>query len=168
MRVASSFDSVTAACEAALALAPDHFPPDLPTNELLSEAPEWYPFELRAWEIGEKIRQALSANRKLRGDSAVQENLLRVVLQRNLRRGRQPFVTNLAFKSAQPIAKYLAIFLNDPDIDGQVVDALLKMQAAGYSAEVASLTQSRYRWIRTLAQKYLRAYPAPNSRLQPT
>ena len=168
MRVAPSIESVTAACEAALGLAPDHFPPDLPTNEVLAGAPDWYAFEHRAWEIGEEIRQALSANRKLRQNSAVQESMLRVALERNLRRGRQPFVTNLAFKSAQPLAKYLVAFLNDPDIDGQVVAALLKMQAAGYCAEVSPLTQSRYGWIRTLAQKYLRTYPAPNSRLQPT
>jgi hypothetical protein len=162
MRVAPSLESVAAACDEALALAPDQYPPDLPTPELLAGAPAWYPFEHRVWAIGEEIRQALAINRRLRADPAVHECLLRVVCERNLRRGRQPFVTNLAFKSAQPVARYLAAFLKDPDIGGEVVDALLKMKAAGYTAEVEPLTQSRYRWIRTLANRYLRAYPAPN------
>src|SRR5215510_3477801 len=54
------------ACERALKLAPEAYPPTLPASPGLLGAPEWYPFEIEVWPIGEDIRQAFSRNRKLK------------------------------------------------------------------------------------------------------
>ena len=146
---------VETACEQALEIAPEKFPPDLHSNELLAGAPAWYPFEYRAWELGESVRQTLARHRKLRADPKVQSLLLRVILERNLRRGRQSFVFGLACKSAQPQARHIAPFLKDPDIQGQVLDALIKMRARGFDEKVKPLLDSPYKWIRSLARKYI-------------
>ena len=73
----------------AVRLAPEQFPPDLPTTPLLDGAPQWYSFEHQAWAMGEDIRQALAARPKLRSDAQVQHCLLKVIATANLRRGRQ-------------------------------------------------------------------------------
>lgn len=143
-------------CAQALSLAPDQFLADLPSPELLAGAPAWYPFELQAWQIGESIRQVLARNRKLRADPGVQSMLLRVIHQRNLRRGRQSFVFGLGYKCAQPHAPHIVAFLKDPDIQGQVLDSLIKMRASGFTDQVTPLLEARYMWIRALARKYLR------------
>jgi hypothetical protein len=39
-------------------------------------------------------------------------------------------------------AERLVVFLNDPDVDGQVLDTLIKMKAPSYPREVGVLLQS--------------------------
>jgi hypothetical protein len=73
----------------------------------------------------------------------------------NLRRGRQSFIMALGFGSARHFAERLVVFLNDPDVDGQVLDTLIKIKTSSYIREVGAVLQSDKRWIRKLAQKYL-------------
>ena len=148
-------EEILAAVQLALEMAPSELPPDLPTRPDLLGAPGWYPFELRAWELGEGIRQGLVRSPRLKTRAVVQEALLAVVERRSLRRGRQPFVLNLGHFAASAMAHRLAPFLADADIDGQVIDALLRMRAGGFAAQVAPLSTSNRAWVRRLARRYL-------------
>jgi hypothetical protein len=120
---------------------------------------EWYEFEHRAWEIGESVRRAFVKNRRFKTNSALPTNVAEVATCRNLRRGPQPFVMALGFVAARQFAPALAEFVNDPDVDGQVIDTLLKMRAPGYARVIGSLLRSDKAWIRRLAGRYVERYP---------
>jgi hypothetical protein len=139
--------------------APVDFPPTLPSRPELLGAPEWYRFELDVWPIGEVIRQSFIHSPKMKKDWGTLEAIVRVVECKNLRRGRQSFVMALAFVGAREFAPRLAVFLDDPDLDGQVVDTLIKMKAPGYTEAVGKLMSSENLWIRKLAKRYIERFP---------
>ena len=94
-----------------------------------------------------------------RGTGWVQEARLTFGRSRlNLRRGRQSFVMALGFTGAAHLAPRVARFLADPDVDGQVIDTLLKMRAPGFVAAVRPLLTDTHAWIRNLAKKYVARY----------
>ena len=78
-----------------------------------------------------------------------------VATYRNLPRGRQSFIIALGFIAARRYAEPLAAFFDEQDVDGQVLDTLIKMKAFGFSLEAASLFHSDKTWIRRLAKKYV-------------
>ena len=123
-------------------------------------APEWYSFELEAWPIGESIRRALVENARLKTKEVVLAKVMEVAMCRNLRRGRQSFIMALSFVGARRFADALVPLLIDPDVDGHVLAALLKMKAPGFAPEVTPLLNSDKTWIRRLAKKYVDRYPS--------
>jgi hypothetical protein len=153
-----SEEEILAACEGAIRLAPTEFPPTLPPSKELFGAPEWYPFEHQAWPIGESIRQSFVRNPRFKKRENILTKVAEAATCRNLRRGRQSFIMALGFVSARHYAEHLAVFLSDPDVDGQVLDTLIKMKAFGYVREVNFLVHSDKAWIRRLAKKYLDRY----------
>jgi hypothetical protein len=157
-----SEQEILAACEKAMRIAPADFLPTLPTSKELLGQPEWYPFEHEAWPIGESIRRAFVNYPKFKKCDDILAKVVEVATYRNLRRGRQSFIMALGFVSARPYADRLAAFLHDPDVDGHVLDTLIKMKAPGHAREVKSLLQADKTWIRNLAKKYLDRYPNPS------
>jgi hypothetical protein len=151
----NSLEDIFAWCDRAELLAPKDFPPTLPASAEILGAPEWYAFEHKAWPLGEKIRQAFSATRQLRKNEAIQDRIMRVVENRNLRRGRQSFVMALAHSGAAKMSRRLVAFLDDPDIDGHIVDALLKMRSYEFTEQVRPLLKADQPWIRRKATQYL-------------
>jgi hypothetical protein len=151
-------EDIISACDKALALAPTEWSPTLPVSPLFG-APEWYSFEHEAWDLGECVRQAFSANRRLKRERAVLERVVGVATCRNLRRGRQSFVMALGFVDARDCAPELAPYLSDLDVKGQVVSTLLLMRAPGFATDVVPLLDSDKTWIRNLARRYLERFP---------
>jgi hypothetical protein len=145
-------------CRDALALAPQVYPSDLPPREELLGVPDWYPFEHQAWDIGESIRQSFQQVPRLKRDPAALESVMDVVDCVNLRRGRQSFVMALGFTAAAPLAPRIARFLADRDVDGQVIDTLLKMRVPAFVDAVRPLLTDKHAWIRNLATKYVARY----------
>lgn len=158
-------EHVFAVCAAALALAPESFPPDLPPSEFSirigSDAPERYPFEGAVWAMGEDLRHYLLQHPKLKRDPDVQRAITEVVRCRNLRRGRESFVMLLGYTAAQAWAPLMVECLADDDISGHALDTLVKMRVPGYATQVEHLLTSQYTWVRNLARKYVERYPAP-------
>jgi hypothetical protein len=152
--VAASEEQILAACKQALRLAPSEYPPTLPSSKELSGVPDWYPFEHEAWRIGESIRRAFADDPLLKRKEIVVSKVAEVAKCRELRRGRQSF-----FVAACSHAEAIVPLLRDPDVDGQVLDALLKMRAPGFTREVAFLLDSDQPWKRDLAKKYVNRYP---------
>lgn len=152
-------------CRDALALAPDTYPPDLPPQKgplapgrAMPEVSDWYRFEHQTWPMGEEVRQTFQKWPRLKRDPAATESVMEVVECAALRRGRQSFVMALGFTAAAHLAPRVARFLNDPDIDGQVIDTLLRMKASGFSEDVKPSLTAQHTWIRNLAKKYVSRY----------
>jgi hypothetical protein len=143
---------------AAIRLAPNEHLPELALSSELLNAPQWYPFELRAWEIGENIRSLLKANKKLRSNDELLSAIAAVIDCENLRRGRQSFFFSLEFVKAQKYAPRVATHLSDSDVRGHALKALLKMRVPGYSEVVRALLNDEQLWIRRLARKYIERY----------
>jgi hypothetical protein len=142
-----------------LHLAPSAFPPDLAKSEIAGQ-PEWYPFETACWKLGEVIRQKLLRSPRLRGDPRVVSAILEVIEQRSLRRGRQSFVMLLGAVKFAHTAPRVARLAGDPDIDGHVVDTLLKMRVPGYVEVIEPHLSSKFAWIRRKAKTYVERYAA--------
>lgn len=159
--VPKSEEEVLAACDQALRLSPSEWPPTLPTSKELLGAPEWYSFEHEAWRIGESVRRAFSHHPALKKNATLISKTVSVATCRNLRRGRQSFIMAIGFVAARPYASSLIEFLDDPDVDGQVVYTLLRMRADGFAHAVAPLLTSDKNWIKRLAEKYVKRYPRP-------
>lgn len=156
--VAASEEQILAACRQALRLAPSEYPPTLPSSKELSGVPDWYPFEHEAWRIGESIRRAFADDPLLKRKEIVVSKVAEVAQCRELRRGRQSFIMVLGFVAACSHAEAIVPLLRDPDVDGQVLDALLKMRAPGFTREVTFLLDSDQPWKRDLAKKYVDRY----------
>jgi len=111
-------------------LVPDGPSAPLPPMDGFPDIPQWHPFEHSLWSIGERIRQALNCQPKLRGDHSLYAKFLTIVQNRHAMRGRQSFVLLFAYRRCVAWATDLAALLPDPDIDGQITFALYKMRAA--------------------------------------
>ena len=140
-------------------LAPEEYLGDLPPTEFTDGLPAFNDFENSAWKIGERVRQTFVDHPQLRKNSDLVQKVLEAALCKNLRRGRQSFVMALAFVGARPHAAELANCLDDPDINGHVIDTLLKMKATGHAHRVRPLLNSDKAWIRRLANRYINRYP---------
>ena len=140
-------------------LTPLEFPTDLPRKKELLGNFTWYDFEIKVWELGENIRQLFLQNPKLKRDKDVLNEILNVIKTKNLRRGRESFVLLLGFVDAKYLAPEIAAFLEDKDINGHVLIALLKMKAKDYTDKVKPLINSDVTWIRNLAKRYCERYP---------
>ena len=152
-------DEVIATAREALRSAPSAFPADLPISKIAGQ-PEWHTFEHACWKLGEGIRQKFLSSPRLRENPLVVDAILEVIEQRNLRRGRQPFVMLLGSVKAAHAAPRLARWLADPDVEGHVVDTLLKMRVSGYARLVAPHTSSKFAWIRRKAKTCIERYAA--------
>jgi hypothetical protein len=104
---------------------------------------------------------------KLRGDHSLYAKFLTIVQNRHAMRGRQSFVLLFAYRPCVAWATDLASLLPDSDIDGQIIFALCKMRASGFSATVAPFLSSSATWIRKAARRYMSfdlEAPIPNER----
>jgi hypothetical protein len=148
-------------------LLPRSTPAQLQPMEGFPDLPQWHEFEHSLWSIGEQIRHAMNEQPRLRGNRNLYAKILAIVQDRNARRGRQSFVLLFAYRPCVAWASDLATLISDPDIDGQIISALYKMRASGYSTIVAPFLSSSITWIRKEARRYL-AFdldaPIPNHR----
>ncbi|GAA3761302.1 hypothetical protein [Flavobacterium ginsengiterrae] len=52
-------------------LIPEEYQTNLPPLQLTQNIPEWRNYEYNIWNIGEKIRQIININKKLRNDKDI-------------------------------------------------------------------------------------------------
>ena len=127
----------------------------LPPMDGFPDVPQWHRAEHSLWAIGEQIRHALNSQPKLRSDRSLYAEFLTIVQNRHAMRGRQSFVLLFAYRPCIAWAHDLASLLPDSDIDGQIISALYKMRAPGFSATVAPFLSSSATWIRKEARTYM-------------
>jgi hypothetical protein len=139
----------------ARSLVPRATPIRLPPMDGFPDVPQWHHFEHSLWSIGEQIRHAINSQPKLRSDRALYSEILKIVQSRNALRGRQSFVLLFAYRPCISWANDLASLIPDSDIEGQIISALYKMRASGFSTVVAPFLSSNAAWIRREARRYM-------------
>lgn len=66
----------------------------------------------------------------------------------------------LGFVDSSEHAPTLVRFLSDPDVDGQVLDTLIKIRAGEFADQVWPLANHQQAWVQKLARRYLKRYAA--------
>ena len=130
---------------------------DLPPKEF-KDVPQWHKFEYEIWDLGEKVKQLLVRDPLLRKDQDIEKGILDVAMNSKAKRGRQSFVLLLGSVKHAHLAKNIVTTLFDENVNGHVIDALLKMRAGNYVEKVKPFTSSDVTWIRNKAKKYCERY----------
>jgi hypothetical protein len=136
-------------------LIPNVLEPDLPPSKLFPDVPEWHSYEFKVWQIGEKIRQILVKDNKLKEDEEIAEQIVRIAANRNVKRGRQSFIMLLGSKRYAKYASQIINHINDEFVYGHVLSTIIKMQVWDYKYEIEPLVSDKSAWIRNKAKKYI-------------
>lgn len=139
----------------AISLIPNRIEPDLPPSKLFPNIPEWHSYEFKVWQLGEKIRQILVRKNKLKDDNEIVEQIIKIATNRNVKRGRQPFIMLLEGKRYAGYSSQLINQINDKFVYGHVLSTIIKMQVWDYTNEIEPLTEDSTAWIRNKAKKYI-------------
>jgi len=119
-------------------------------------APDWLEYESLLWELSEIVRNWMKAKRIGRGRNDVLDMVAQLVLERQYKKGRQNFVLVLAERGGGAYGTAFAQMLDDPDVAGHAVKALVKSRTPGYVMSVEKLLlEARAAWVRSAAKKYL-------------
>jgi hypothetical protein len=140
--------------EARRLLPSDLFDPLAPDRSL-SGIPAWRVFEHQIWSIGEKIRQLLLKATKLRTDIVLQDQIAEIACDRRAHCGRQSFIMLLGYRSCVQYAGKLSEQMDDPFVDGHIINTLYKMRALGYSSVIIPFFDDKVTWVRNEAKRYL-------------
>jgi len=135
--------------------------PTLPESNLSDfekGTPAWHDYERKIWQLGERIRQILLQNKKLRTDSDIQQGILSICINKNSKRGRQSFITLLGNVKCAAYSKEIASQLSDEFVDGQVIETLYKMRVGNYALDIIPYCAHKKAWIRNLAKRYFSRY----------
>ncbi len=138
-------------------LIPEENLPDLPFMDLAPDVHDWYEFEHKLWDVGEEIRQFLSENKNKFNNSQIYR-IVKICLDKRAKRGRQSFVMLLGRKMYCGYSEQIVAFLNDDDVDGQVIDTLYKMAAKEYVDLIEPFLTHNRTWIRNEAKRYIMRY----------
>lgn len=137
-------------------LTPGRLEPNLPDFE--EGIPDWHDYEHKIWGLGEKIRQILFLNKRLRKDTEIQQGILSICLNANSKRGRQSFIMLLGNVNCAAYSDEIASQLSDDFVDGHVIDTLYKMKVENYAPNILPYCTHKKTWIRNLAKKYIAKY----------
>ena len=138
-----------------VSLVPDRLEPDLPPSKMFPDVPEWHSYEFKVWQLGEKIRQILAVDTRLRDDKEIVKLIVEVASNRRLKRGRQPFIMLLENKRYAGYASLLISQIDDKFVYGHVLNTIIKMQVWDYECEIEPLTSDRSAWVRNKAKIYI-------------
>jgi len=114
-------------------------------------------FENSIWGLGEGIRQILVKFPKLRKDKELQKEIVDICLNKFSGRGRESFLMLLS-KSFEEYASQIITQIDDINVTGHVISAMLTMQAAGYTEQIKPFINHKMPWIRKSALRYVEKY----------
>ena len=138
-------------------MIPEKKLPDLAYMQSVPTVPDWYAFEMRIWDTGEKIRQLIVSERK-ELNSEQMDSVCDICLDSKAKRGRQSFVMLLGKKRYSCCADKIATVLTDKDITGHVIQTLYKMGASQYTEQIYPYTNHSTTWIRNEAKRYINKF----------
>ena len=139
------------------ATIPREMATDLPYMKQFPDVHEWHDFELKIWDMGEKIRQLIFSS-KATFDQGQIRRIVDICLDKRAKRGRQSFVMLLGKVKYREQAHALIPLLEEEDVDGQVIDTLYKMRANGYVSLMTLFLKHKKTWIRNIAKKYVQKF----------
>ena len=141
------------------ATIPREMATDLPYMKQFPDVHEWHDFELKIWDMGEKIRQLIFSS-KATFDQGQIRRIVDICLDKRAKRGRQSFVMLLGKAKYCEYAHALIPLLEDEDVNGHVIDTLYKMRANGYVSLITPFLKHKRTWIRNTAKKYVQKFEA--------
>jgi hypothetical protein len=119
--------------------------------------PDWLGCESATWQLSEKIRFFLKERRDLGKTGALMDAIETIIADRRYQKGRQNFVLIMGAYGSDRYVETLKELIDDPDVVGHVVNALIKLKVAGCDEAMTHIAQaSEYAWIRTAAKTYLK------------
>ena len=157
MKEENTEDQILRIIQETEALIPEVFLDDLEINSM-SKQPEWCPFESQIWKNGERIRQLLLADKKLRDKESLFAKLFKIATNRNAKKGRQSFIMLLGSVKHSKYSSELIKQLDDDSVDGHIIDTIYKMKVYEFTKEIKPFTDHKFTWIRNIAKKYCKKY----------
>jgi len=118
-------------------------------------APAWTASELKIWQLGESLRLFLR-RKAWRGQGALLDAVVRVVISREFGKGRQTFVLLLGDYGNKEYGPVLGGVLDDPEVCGHALKALRTAKIRGYAEPVRQVLLREQGWIRKAAKRYLK------------
>ncbi len=120
------------------------------------KAPDWLEFEFRTWELGEAIRQILQKRRAWRTEDCIIGAIIMVAEDKELGRGREPFVELIGRFAYQDGSDLLFSFLSEPAMVGHAIKALRLGRVPEASDKVKGLLKTEKRgWVKKEMKKYI-------------
>lgn len=116
--------------------------------------PDWLQYEMRIWELGEKLRPELK-KRKWSGNEALVKSVQAICQREELGKGRQTFVILLATIGSSEDGNALGKLIEQTEVRGHCIQALTKLGNFGFCAEVAKQVPELKGWEKTAAKRYL-------------
>ncbi len=128
-----------------------------PYMEGVDGAPAWLEFEHKIWELGEKLRHVLKANR-WKGKCPVLDAAVKILSCKDYRKGRQTFALLIGEFGQGNYGIHLAECLTDEEVSGHCLKAMTKAKISGFGEHVRRILDSSEGWQRKAAEKYLTLY----------
>ena len=139
-------------------LIPETLQENLPGMDEMPGIPKWHEYEHKIWELGERIRHELVIHKSLHKDKEILDDLLKISLNRNAKRGRQSFIMLFWYKHCREYAPQLVTQIGDEFVSGHIIKGLNKMHADEFVEPVKNFLDHKITWVRNEAKKYLVTY----------
>lgn len=119
-------------------------------------APDWLGYESAIWELSEQVRRFLRKHKKLRGKNPILDQVACLAANKKYGKGRQNLVLLLGEYGQDSYGQTLGALLDDDDVYGHAIKALVRANIPGYSEKVSQvLAIEKTSWIKASAKKYL-------------
>lgn len=127
------------------------------TNEYMDGvdgAPVWFEYEHRIWDLGETVRTYLKSQ-SLGAKEGVLEAAVKIIDNPKYGKGRQSFASLIGDFGGGAYGELLAFHLNDPEIGGHCLKAMLKSKIRGHTSKAEEILSKSRGWIKAVAKKYI-------------
>lgn len=118
-------------------------------------APDWLGFESALWKLSEKLRPLIASRKEWREGSAVLDALTSICVDRRNGKGRQNMVLMLGEFGGASTANVIGSLLNDSQVQGHAIKALIRLKDPTNRAVVEQLLPTLTGWMKSAAKKYL-------------
>jgi hypothetical protein len=124
-------------------------------------APDWRGFETALWQASEKLRTVVSARKDWRGECQIVLALAQLARDKRFGKGRQNIVLMLGEFGGSNFAPLLSELLDDPEVRGHAIKALIKSGCTNFFRQVDELLPQLDGWARKAAIQYLKKSSPP-------
>jgi hypothetical protein len=115
-------------------------------------------YEHKIWQLGEELRAIFKENKKFNKKNDFLDEVLKIALNTNAKRGRQPFIMLLGCTACSIFAKLLITQINDKFVSGHIIQAIYKMKVPDFVEEIKPFCKAKVPWIQQIANQYVEKY----------
>lgn len=118
-------------------------------------APDWLGFEMYLWKLSERLRPLFKVRKDWRSGSEILKSMVSVCQRREFGKGRQNFVLLIGDFGGVAESNELGVLLNDSNVQGHVIKALVKQRNTRFQDKVANTIPALSGWTKSVAKKYV-------------